>query len=181
MIDRYEIRIAGVGGQGAMLAGVVLAEAAIFYEDKYAIQSPTYTSQVRGGPTKADVIISDKEIIFPRTSKIDFFLSMAQITYDRYCTDLKDDAIILVDSNLVPNAVEDKHKIYRLPITEIAREEMGKVVVANVVALGATMALTDILKFESIEKAVLDRVPKAFLDLNKKALAIGYERAKGIK
>lgn len=179
-MGRYEIRIAGIGGQGAMLAGVILAEAAVFYEGKYAIQSPTYTSQVRGGPTKADVVISDEEIIFPRTTKIDFFLSMAQITYDRYCVGLKDEAIILLDSNLVPNYRSDIKRLFRLPIVEIAKQELGKVVVANIVALGAVVGITEIVSFNSMEQAVLKKVPQAFMELNKKALTIGYERAKAL-
>ncbi len=116
---RYEFRFSGEGGQGVILGGAILAEAAILHEGKYAVQSPQYGSRVRGGPTKVDVIISEAPILYPRATKINFFLALAQMSYNKYATGLADDAVLLVDANLVPNVQDNGHVVYRLPIVEI--------------------------------------------------------------
>jgi len=184
---RYEFRFSGVGGQGVILAGAILAEAAVYFDKKYAIQSPTYTAQVRGGPTKVDVIISETPIVFPQTEAIDFFMALAQRAYDRYYgrgdpnnrffRDLKEDAIVLVDSNLVMNLYKPKHKIIRLPIIELALKEMGRTIYANVISLGLVTGITKVVTPEALEKAVKRRAPKGTEELNLKALSLGFDFA----
>ncbi|MGB9744348.1 MAG: 2-oxoacid:acceptor oxidoreductase family protein [Desulfurella sp.] len=179
----YELRFVGIGGQGNMLAGTIIAEAAVYYENKYATQVPTYTSQVRGGPTKADVIISDEPIQFAEATHIDFLLALDQRTYDMYKKDLKEGAIVLVDSGLV-NVPEEDHKkwdVYGYPIVKTAKYDIGNVVTANILAVGMTVELTGILDKENVKKAIADRVPPAFLDLNMKAYETGIEIAKKLK
>lgn len=176
--ERFEARFSGVGGQGVILAGAILAEAAAFYDGKFAIQSPTYTAQVRGGPTKVDVIISNREIIYPRSLKIDFFLALAQEAYDRFGHDLKPSAIVLVDSNLVTRLEETGHRTYRLPFIELAKKEFGKVVYVNAIALGVSVGLTNVVSRPAIEKAVGARAPKGTEEMNLKALELGFEKAK---
>ena len=176
MSGHYEARFAAVGGQGILLAGDVLAEAAINYEGLYAADSPTYTAQVRGGPTKVDVIIDTKRIEFPRTTAIDFMLCLAQRSWDRFAKDLKDDCIILIDPSLVYN-VDNKYRIYRLPIIEITKNEMRKMVFTSAVSLGAMAALTNVVKPESLKMALLEKAPRGTEDANKKAFKLGYDAA----
>lgn len=181
---RYEMRFGGEGGQGVISIGAILADAGLRYDGRYpyVLQRPTYTSRVRGGPTKVDVILSDEEITFTEATAIDFYLSIAQHSYNKFAFDLKEDAMILVDPNLVPNVQDNGHyRIYRMPIMEIAHRELGKEVLANSVALAAVVELTGIVTPEALEKAVVDNVPKAFVDLNRKALEIGFIRAKDLK
>ncbi len=180
MAFRYEMRFAGIGGQGNMLAGTIVAEAAIYFEDKYATQVPTYTSQVRGGPTKSDVIISDEPIYFAESTNIDFFMALDQKTYNMYKGDNKDGAIVLVDSGLVQVPDEDKEKwdVYEYPIIVTAKYEVGNVITANILSVGITTELTKVISEESMKKAVERRVPKAFLDLNMKAFSMGVDIAK---
>ncbi len=188
MAKRVELRFSGVGGQGAILAGAILAEAAVYFDGKYALQSPTYTAQVRGGATKVDIIISEDPIIFPQTSEINFFLAFAQRSYDRYYGgnnpnnrffhDLAKDAIILVDSDLVTNFNDPPHRIITLPILQLALKELGRTVFSNVLALGIVVGITHVVSNDAIKNAVKRRAPRGTEEMNLKALDIGFNFAK---
>jgi len=175
--NRFEARLSGEGGQGVVMGGAILAEAAILHEGRYAVQSPTYGSRVRGGPTKVDVIVSNDEIIYPRATAINFFLSLAQMAYNKFCSDLTDDAIILVDSNLVSNVTNTDHQVYRFPFVETAKRELGNVVLSNIIALTVTVELTGVVSREALWQAIQARVPQKYLDLNKLAMERGFEIA----
>lgn len=177
MSDHYEARFTAVGGQGILLAGDILAVAAIDFEGKFAADSPTYTAQVRGGPTKIDVIIDSKRIEFPRTTAIDFMLCLAQRSWDRFAKDLKDDCIVLIDPSLV-HEVDERYRVYRLPIIEITKKKMKKMVYTSAVALGAMAGLTDVVKPESLEKALLKKAPRGTEGANKIAFKLGFEAAR---
>ena len=174
MHGHFEARFAAVGGQGILLAGDILAVAAIKYENRYALDSPTYTAQVRGGPTKVDVIIDEKPIHFTRTTAIDFMLCLAQRSWTRFGHDLKDDCIVLIDPFLVFE-VDPKYRVYSLPIIELTKKEMKKMVYTSAVSLGAMIGLTHALLPESVEKALLDKAPKGTEEQNIKAFRLGYE------
>jgi len=172
-----ELRFGGVGGQGVILAGVILAEAAVIYDDLYAVQSPTYTAQVRGGATKVDVIISDHPIVYPRATRIDFFLALAQRSYDVFHHQLKEGGLLLVDETLVTRVDEDRYRVYRVPITDLAEREIGRVVVVNTISLGLAVAMTKVVSRKAIEQAVLARAPKGTAEMNLRALELGFEQA----
>ncbi len=176
MGKRFETRFSAVGGQGVLLAGDILALAAQKYEGLYSVQSPTYTAQVRGGPTKIDVIIDETPISYPKTTALDFFLSLAQGSYDAFLYDLKDDAIVVVDPNLV-TTWNDKYKTYAVPVIEMTKAKIGKMIMSSVFSLGIMVELTQLLKKESVEKALLEKAPKGTEDLNLKALQLGFEQA----
>ena len=175
--NRFEARLSGEGGQGVVMGGAILAEAAILHEGRYAVQSPTYGSRVRGGPTKVDVIISDDEIIYPRATTIDFFLSLAQMAFDKFCNDLADDAIILVDKNLVGPVQKSNHRVYRFPFVEVAKRELGNVVLSNIIALGVIIELTGVVSREALWQAVQARIPQKFINQNKAAMERGFQVA----
>ncbi|MBI3752821.1 MAG: 2-oxoacid:acceptor oxidoreductase family protein [Deltaproteobacteria bacterium] len=181
MSQRYEMRFSGSGGQGMILAGIIMAEAAAIYDNKNAVQSQSYGPEARGGASKAEVIISSQPIDYPKATGIDAMLALTQEACAKYCNDIKEGGILLVDSEEVKNLPRGNFKTYSFPITSIARDELGKTIVANIIALGMITELTKIVSHEAIEKAVLARVPAAFLDLNKKALQIGFEKAKAVK
>jgi 2-oxoglutarate ferredoxin oxidoreductase subunit gamma len=175
--QRFEARLSGEGGQGVIMGGRILAEAAILQEGRFAVQSPTYGSRVRGGPTKVDIIISDKEILYPRATAIDFFLSLAQDAFDRYRTDLASEAIVLVDKNLVPNVVDETHTTYRFPFVEVAKHEFGNVILSNVIALAVMVKLTGVISDEALWRAIESSVPQKYLDLNRQAMERGFQVA----
>jgi 2-oxoglutarate ferredoxin oxidoreductase subunit gamma len=179
MSNRYEVRLAAVGGQGVILAGDLLAHAA-YEEGKFSVQSPTYTAQVRGGPTKIDVIIDTEKILYPRTTAIDFFLSLAQRSFDAFAVGLKPDCTILVDPNLVHDC-KGHANVFRIPIIELTRTKLGRMVYTSVVALGAMVELTDVVKRETIRKVVEENAPAGTDMQNWKALEIGFEAAAAVK
>jgi 2-oxoglutarate ferredoxin oxidoreductase subunit gamma len=176
-VTKFEARLSGQGGQGVVMGGAILAEAAILHEGRYAVQSPTYGSRVRGGPTKVDVIVSDEEIIYPRATAINFFLSLAQVSFDKYGTDLARDVIILVDENLVPNTPGTGHNIYSFPFVAVAKQEMGNVVLSNIIALAVLVELTGVVSGQALWQAIQARVPQKYLDLNRQAMERGFEVA----
>lgn len=181
MIDHFEARFSAVGGQGILLAGDILAEAAIAYEGLNAVGSPTYTAQVRGGPTKVDVILDHEKILFTRTTAIDFMLCLAQRSWNQYGFDLKDNAIILIDPSLV-NKIdnEEKYRVYRMPIIELTKTHMQRMVYTSAVSLGAMIGLTQVLPTESVEKALMDKAPRGTEEPNRKAFYLGYDAARAL-
>lgn len=176
MDKRYEIQLAGEGGQGVVLAAVILAEAAAIQEGKNVAQSASYGPEARGGLTESEVIISDEEIDYPRVVAADVLLAMSQKACDAYYPFLKEHGILIVDSIQVEEV--PKADAYRVPITQIAEEATGKAVTANMVALGVLVGLTQVVSIPAIEAAVVARVPKGTGELNLKALRAGLEWAR---
>jgi 2-oxoglutarate ferredoxin oxidoreductase subunit gamma len=176
--ERYEVRLSGSGGQGIIIAAIVLAEAAGVYDKKFVCQSQSYGPEARGGTSKAEVIISNQTIDYPKAIKPDLLLSMNQEACDTYFSDLKTDGLLVVDSTLVHQV--PTNRVAAIPFTRIARKEIGKEMVANMVALGAVGVLSQIISLENLEKALLARVPKGTEEVNRKALHAGIEAAKRI-
>ena len=175
MSSRYEIRLAGSGGQGLILAGIILAEAAGVYDGKFVCQTQSYGPEARGGASKAEVVISDAPIDYPKAIQPDVLLAMNQKSLDTFIRDLKPGGLLLVDADLVQEAPSTR--TVALPFTQIARE-LGRAMAANIVALGALAQLTGAVSLESLTAAVLARVPKGTEDLNRRALAAGVAAAK---
>lgn len=178
-MEKYEIRLSGSGGQGLLLGGIILAEAAV-NEGKNAIQTQSYGPEARGGASKSEVIISSEEIDFPKVRNCDILLSLTQKAYDQYNIGLKEDGILIVDSSVSAEKSGDI-KMYSVPIIDAALHDLGKPMVTNIVALGVLVEITKVITKESLEQAVLGRVPKGTEELNKKALSVGYEIAAKIK
>ena len=175
-MQKSEVRLSGSGGQGLLLAGIILAEAAI-NDGKNAVQTQSYGPEERGGASKSEVLISDDVIDFPKVRNCDVLLALTQKSYEQYNEGLKDDGILIID-NSVSVASDLINKVYSVPILETAAKVLGKPMVTNIVALGAIVELTKLVSYTSLEAAVLSRVPKGTEDLNRKALSLGYEIAK---
>jgi len=174
---RYELRFSGAGGQGLITAGIIMAKAASIYEGREAVQSQSYGPEARGGASKSEVIISDTIIDYPKITKCDALLAMTQEACTKYSTDLKEGGVLLYDSDLVTKLPEGNFKKVGFNIINTAKNDVGREIVANIVALGAMVALTGQVSRENAEKAVLSSVPEAFIELNRKAFSMGFERA----
>ncbi len=175
-MDRYEIRLGAVGGQGIITAGALLVDIAVEKEGKYALESPTYTATVRGGPTKVDVIISNEKIVFPQASHIDFFLCTYQKPYDLYKSRVKDDAIVVVDSNLITDLGDTKNwQIYKIPMINEIKKQLGNIVFTSVVTLSMTQKLTNIIDYDNMVNFVEKWAPKGTVDMNMKAIDLGRQ------
>ena len=137
---RFEIRYGAVGGQGIITAGALLVDIVVQKENGFALESPTYTATVRGGPTKVDVILSNKPIMFPQATAIDFFVCTYQVPFDLYKSRLRDDAIVVVDSHLVKDLGDTRNwKIHSIPIINETKKQLGNVILTSVVTDGLAL------------------------------------------
>lgn len=179
--DRFEIRLSGAGGQGIILAGIILGEALSVHGTKHAIQTQSYGPEARGGASKAEVVVGSGEVDYPKVVKPDLLLAMTQEAYDKYRTDIKDEATIVVDSSHVFEVADGRPPV-QVPIGQIAKETTGRTISSNVVALGVIAAVCEgLVEYDALEKAVLGRVPKGTIEANKAALKAGYEAGKDAK
>lgn len=176
-IMRKEIRVCGFGGQGIVLAGMILGKAASVYSDYYAVQTQSYGPEARGGASRSEVIISDEPIAFPGVMEADILVAMSQPAFDKYTDDLKKDATIIVDPSLVIDT--GKFDPIKIEFTALA-EDLGRKIVANIIMLGSLTRLTSVVSEEALQKAVFDSVPPRTIDLNKKALEVGFKAAEEI-
>ncbi|WP_297091225.1 2-oxoacid:ferredoxin oxidoreductase subunit gamma [Thermococcus sp.] len=175
---RREILFSGFGGQGVILASVILGRAAAVYENLYAVQTQAYGPESRGGASKAEVVISDEPIDYPKTLRPDCAVFFSQEAYNKYLHTVKEGARIIVEEDLVPHRdfeFEEKLEVLSLPLTEIAEETTGLSLTMNILTLGILTAWTEVVSREAIEKAVLDAVPKGTEEINLRALRKGFE------
>ena len=173
--DRTEVRLAGEGGQGMILAGIILAEAAAIYDGKNAVQTQSYGPEARGGASKAEVIISNGEIDHPEVVSADVLLAMSQEACDKYASGLKKNGALIVDEEKVGRVPTTR--AIKVPITKLAVETTGKAITASVVALGVLVGLTGVVSREAVQKAVVARAPKGTEEMNRAALAAGFAAA----
>lgn len=178
---RRQLRFAGVGGQGVILAGEILAAAKI-KEGGYGVKASTYTSQVRGGPTKVDILLDETEILFPYANEgeIEFMIATAQVSFDNFKNGVKDGEIIVVEPNLVHPTEADRKRwrIVEIPIITIAKEEVGNVITQSVVALAISAEMTKVLDHDLVRKIMLSKVPEKVHPANNKAYDLGVKYAK---
>ncbi|MEO0052519.1 MAG: 2-oxoacid:acceptor oxidoreductase family protein [candidate division WOR-3 bacterium] len=178
-MKKFEIRLAGTGGQGVILASVILAEAAGVYEGWYAVQTQSYGPEARGGASRADVIISDQPILYPKCRKLDLLVGLSQQAIDKYLPDLKIRGLAVIDEFYVRECPHPQTLC--LPLSRTAREKLGRELFTNILTLGAIAKITGLVSLESLKKAVATRVPKQFLDFNTRALEAGWELGAGVK
>ncbi len=171
-MKKIEIRISGLGGQGAVLAGQVLARAAV-YDGKNAVLTQSYGAEARGSTAKSEIIISNGKIGFPIVRKCDVLVAMSQEAAEKNITDLKEDGILLVDSSNVKKVPETKAQTFKIPATETAEKVFEAKIYANMIMLGALTNITKIANVESFIVAIKETVTKQILDANLSAYKKG--------
>jgi 2-oxoglutarate ferredoxin oxidoreductase subunit gamma len=176
---RKDIRVCGFGGQGVILAGFIIGKAVCVFDKYHAVQSQSYGPEARGGAARSEVIISDEKIGYPRPTSIDVYVAMAQEAFNTYQDDLNDDAIVIVDPDLVPSHDIGK-PIYKIRAQKIA-EDLGNKIVTNISMVGAVTGIFDLLDPEAVKKAVVDSVPKRFTELNINAFERGLEAGRNAR
>ncbi|MEN8097648.1 MAG: 2-oxoacid:acceptor oxidoreductase family protein [Chloroflexota bacterium] len=169
---RYEVCLAGSGGQGMILAGIILAEAAAIYDDLNAVQTQSYGPAARGGASRTEIIISTEVIHYPKIIKANLLLTMSQEACDKYFFDLRPDGQLVVDTEFVSRIPSSS--AIALPITQIARKVTGKAITANIVALGVIGGASGIVSKKALIDAVTSRAPKDTVEINLKALEAGW-------
>ncbi len=169
---KHKIIVTGFGGQGIVLAGKILGQAAALGDDKESTLVQSYGPESRGGACCAQVIISNEIIQYPYITSPDVLICMSQAAYDKYKDSLKPDGILLTDKSLVtPNGDRD---FYSIPSTKMA-EEIGRKMMANIIMLGFATAIAGLTSKPAMEDAVTSSVPKGTEEKNIKAFTRGYE------
>lgn len=174
-MSRTEILIGGLGGQGVVLSGILLGTAATLFEGKKAVQTQSYSSELRGGSTRAEVIISEEPVTDPQVRKPDILIALAEDALSKYIHRIKPKGLLVIDSDLVKGAKPGDYEILAIPATSIADKEMGNIVVANLIILGALLKKTGLLSVEAMEKAIEVSVPKKAITLNLSAFRRGLQ------
>lgn len=167
-----EMRFAGFGGQGIIRSGIIVGRAVSIYDDGFATMNQSFGPEARGGACSSQLVVSDKKILYPYVARTDFLIAMSQEGYTKFKDELKDDGVLIMDSDLVKP--DDKMKIYSIPSTRLA-EELGNRIFANVVMLGFVTAKTQVVSVEAMRKTIPESVPERFIDKNLEAFGKGYE------
>ncbi len=178
---RHEIILSGSGGQGLILAGTILAEAAGVFEGKQVVQTQSYGIQARGGASQSTVIISDQTIQFPEVLKPDILLCLSQESFDNYSPNLRDGGLLIIDQDLVETgSIRLEITCLAFPFTAKA-EKLGRRIVANLIALGTLATVTGAVKAQSIARTIPLRLPKRHLTTALAALDVGIKLAEEMK
>jgi 2-oxoglutarate ferredoxin oxidoreductase subunit gamma len=178
-VKRTEIRIAGFGGQGVVLSGVLIGTAAAVSDGRRAVQTQSYGAAARGGGARSEVVVSDEPIIYPRVSHPDIMVAMSEEAMKKYGADMRPGALLFIDSDLVKAVGRDDVRTIGVPVSNLATQELGRTIVANIIMMGVLVAKTGVVSTTGMEEAIRQHVPPKTIDLNLKAyrrgLALGAE------
>ena len=167
----------GSGGQGVITAAIILAEAAVLYDNLNAVQSQSYGAAARGGATRSDIIISDSVIHYPKVIQPNVLVSLTQAAYNKFYPIIRPGGLLVTDTRQVKTEKKVDAQQKELAMYETIMEEIGKPVVFNICMLGAVVRLTNVVKPKSVLKILEKRIPADFLEMNRKALNIGIKLA----
>lgn len=174
MSMRAEIRIAGTGGMGVVLAGVILGHAAVVYGGLEAVQSQSYGAEARGTAAKSEVIVSDQPIRYPKVRESDYLIAMSQKAFDLYLSGAKKGSVLIVDPDLVSIGDIKGYEILKVPAMRIA-DELGLRLVSNMVMLGALAKKSGLFSLEALEKAIADLISARAMKMDLKAIMAGAD------
>ena len=169
--------LSGSGGQGVITAAIILAEAAVMYEGMEAAQSQSYGAAARGGATRSDIILSDEPINFPGVVQPNILVCLTQEAYNLYSSIIRPGGALITDSRFVTTTKKVDARQTELPMYDTVMKEIGKPIVFNICVLGALIGSTELLRPESVMKAIGDKVPKSFLEMNNRAFDLGLTLA----
>jgi 2-oxoglutarate ferredoxin oxidoreductase subunit gamma len=172
-MERCRMVFSGSGGQGVVTTAIILAEAAVLYDNLIAVQSQSYGPEARGGATRSDVIIDDAEIHFPKVIQPNVLVCLTQQAYHKFSSIIRPGGLLITDPRFVVTERKVDARQVPLPMYESVMKKIGKPVVFNICMLGAVIGLTGIVKAESILKALQNRIPAGFLKINQEALELG--------
>ena len=172
-MSRIDVRLAGLGGQGLLLSGLILGEAAAIYDKKNSIQTVHYAPLARGAPSRAEVVISDEAIYFPEVEDSDVLLAMSQDAFDEFKNNVKPGSIVVVDSVNVTKV--DLPSVISFPISDIVRVATGRTITGSIAGLGIISKISGVITPEALVKAVKARAPRGTVQLNLQALEAGFQ------
>ena len=176
--EKIEIRFSGTGGQGLVLASIILAEA-LMMDGFNIISGESHGIEARGGASSAEIIASKKEILELSVTLPDILVAISQQAYDKYSKKIKNDSLIILDSSLIKSeSIPDSENVHAFPFTRLVHEELGTTLPTNICFLGALVGISKIVNMDSIKKAISNRAPKKSGSINLKAFELGYSLIK---
>ena len=168
-----EIRFSGLGGQGIIRSGFIVGRACSIFDNKYATMTQSFGPEARGSACSSQLVVSEDKILYPYVTQPHILVSMSREAYEKYGPELQKDGTLVIDEDLVTALPRDRIKIFKIPATRIA-EELGNRIIANLVMLGFFTAVTDVVSYEAMKKAIPGSVPDRALALNMRAFERGY-------
>ena len=168
----------GSGGQGVITAAIILAEAAVIYNGLNAVQSQSYGAEARGGATRSDIIISDTIIHYPKVIQPNVLVCLTQEAYNKFYSIIRPGGLLISDTRYVQTEKKVDAQQKEIAMYDSVIDKIGKPIVFNICMLGAVIAITELIDPESIMKALENRIPPDFLEMNRKALEIGIKLGK---
>ena len=180
-MERCRMVFSGSGGQGVITASIILSEAAVLYDNLNAVQSQSYGAEARGGATRADVVLSDSIIHFPKVIQPNVLVCLTQAAYGKFYPIIRPGGVLITDPRFVQTEKKVDAQQKEVKMYETIMAEIGKPIVFNICMLGAVIGLTGLVKPESIMKSLENRIPADFLEMNRKALDIGIKLGEAAK
>ena len=170
-----EIKFGGFGGQGVILAGIIIGRAASIYDNKYATLTQAFGPEARGSACSAQVILSDDKILYPYVTKPEILMVLSQEACNKFLPETTDDALVIIEEDLVrPKGLKPGMKVHGIPATRIA-EELGRKMILNIVMVGFFTAITKLVDYEAVKEAVKASVPPGTESMNLRAYDRGYQ------
>jgi 2-oxoglutarate ferredoxin oxidoreductase subunit gamma len=174
-MEKCRMVFSGSGGQGVITASIILAEAAVLYNNLNAVQSQFYGAEARGGATRADVIISDSTIDYPKVIQPNVLVCLTQDSYNKFYPIIRPGGLLITDARHVKIQKKVDAQQRELHIYNSVMEKIGKPIVFNICMLGAVIGITQLVTPEAVMKVLETRIPPDFLDMNRRALDLGLE------
>ena len=162
-------------------AAIILAEAAVLYENLTAVQSQVYGPAARGGATRSDIIISESNINYPKVIQPNVLVCLTQEAYNKYYPIIRPGGLLVTDRRYVETERRVDAQKKELPLIQSVLDKIGKAIVLNICMLGAIISLTEVVRPDSIMKVLATRIPKDFLGMNQEALELGMELGEASK
>ncbi len=170
-----EIKFGGFGGQGVILAGIIIGRAASIYDNKFATLTQSFGPEARGSACSAQVIISEQTILYPYVTRPEILLVMSQEACNKFLLEARDNATVIIEEELVkPKGLKPGMRLYSIPATRLA-EELGYKMILNIVMVGFFTSVTKLVGYESVREAVKASVPAGTEAVNLKAFERGYQ------
>ena len=179
-METSRIIFSGSGGQGIITAAIILAEASVIHEDLNAVQTQSYGPEARGGSTRADVIISDEPIYYPKVDHPNLVICLTQEAYNKFSRLIRPGGLLLTDSHYVRQDPRVDARQVELNMYETVVNRIGKPIVLNVCMLGALIGLTGLIQAESIMRILETKIQAEFVELNRRALQLGLDMVSGM-
>jgi len=177
-MEKCRMVFSGSGGQGVITASIIIAEAAVHYENLIAVQSQAYGPAARGGASRSDVIISDAEIYYPKVIEPNVLVCLTQAAYDKYSSIVRPGGLLVTDTRYVATSRKSDARQIELPMYVTVMDKIGKPIVFNICMLGAVLSLTGLVRPASIMNVLENRIPRDMLVINRQALDLGIEMTK---